>query len=154
MFDIGWPELLLVMVVALIVIGPKELPNAIRTVTMVVRKVRTAAREFQNGLDDIARESGLDDVKRQFDDIDYYDPGEALKSIAESDKDLLGLDDDPAAGNSILDPEKKPAAPAGDEASADVPEADTAEAASPASGDDATEPHDNGQRPVTGGGTS
>ncbi len=105
MFDIGWPELLLVMVIALIVIGPKELPNAIRTVMMVVRKLRGAAREFQSGLDDIARESGLDDVKRQMDDIDFYDPGEALKNIADSDSDLLGLDDDPdlPAGNSILD---------------------------------------------------
>ncbi len=107
MFDIGWPELLLVMVIALIVIGPKELPNAIRTVMMVVRKLRGAAREFQSGLDDIARESGLDDVKRQMDDIDFYDPGEALKSIAESDSDLLGLDKDPdlPSGNSILDAE-------------------------------------------------
>lgn len=109
MFDIGWPELLLVMVIALMVIGPKELPNAIRTVMSVVRKLRMAAREFQSGLDDIARESGMDDIKRQMDDIEYYDPGEALKSIADSDKDLLGLDDDPDlpkgdnAGNSILD---------------------------------------------------
>ena len=75
----------------------------------VVRKLRGAAREFQSGLDDIARESGLDDVKRQMDDIDFYDPGEALKSIADSDKDLLGLDDNgdlppgDSAGNSILD---------------------------------------------------
>ena len=106
MFDIGWPELLLVMVIALIVIGPKELPNAIRTVMSVVRQVRRAAREFQSGLDDIAREAGVDDIKRQMDEIEYYDPGEALKSIADSDKDLLGLDDDPdtASGNSIFDP--------------------------------------------------
>lgn len=106
MFDIGWPELMLVMVIALLVVGPKELPNAIRTVMSVVRKLRSAAREFQSGLDDIARESGVDDIKRQIDDIEYYDPGEALKSIADSDKDLLGLDDDPdtASGNSIFDP--------------------------------------------------
>tara|TARA_R110002110_G_scaffold260260_1_gene475959 strand:- start:145010 stop:145561 length:552 start_codon:yes stop_codon:yes gene_type:complete len=106
MFDIGWPELFLVMVIALIVIGPKELPNAIRTVMSIVRKLRATAREFQSGLDDIARETGLDDVKRQMDDLDFYDPGEALKSIAEPDKDLLGIDDDPdlpPAGNSILD---------------------------------------------------
>ena len=106
MFDIGWPELLLVMVIALIVIGPKELPNAIRTVMSVMRQVRRAAREFQSGLDDIAREAGVDDIKRQMDEIEYYDPGEALKSIADSDKDLLGLDDDPdtGGGNSIFDP--------------------------------------------------
>ena len=44
MFDLGWPELMLIMVVALVVIGPKELPNAIRMVMGVVRKVRSAAR--------------------------------------------------------------------------------------------------------------
>lgn len=106
MFDIGWPELMLVMGIALMVIGPKELPNAIRTVMSVVRKLRMTAREFQSSLDDIARESGMDDVKRQIEDIEYYDPGEALKSIADSDKDLLGLDDglDSPSSNSIFDP--------------------------------------------------
>lgn len=110
MFDLGWPELMLIMVVALIVIGPKELPNAIRTVMGVVRKVRAAAREFQSGIDDLARESGLDNMKRDLEDnIEYYDPGEALKRISDSDKDMLGLEDDPlAAGNSILDPASKP----------------------------------------------
>ena len=107
MFDLGWPELMLIMVVALIVIGPKELPNTIRTVSAVMRKVRAAGREFQSGLDDIARESGLDDVKRQIDDLEYYDPKAALENIAESDKDLLGLDDDPDTENSILGPQSK-----------------------------------------------
>ena len=55
MFDLGWPELMLIMLVALVVIGPKELPNAIRTVMGIVRKLRGAAREFQSGLDDIAK---------------------------------------------------------------------------------------------------
>lgn len=110
MFDLGWPELMLIMVVALIVIGPKELPNAIRTVMGVVRKLRATAREFQSGIDDLARESGLDEMKRDLkDNIEYYDPGKALESIEESDKDFLGLEDDPlAAGNSILDPSMKP----------------------------------------------
>ncbi|MEH6727199.1 MAG: Sec-independent protein translocase protein TatB, partial [Hyphomicrobiales bacterium] len=85
MFDLGWPELMLIMLVALVVIGPKELPNAIRTVMGIVRKLRGAAREFQSGLDDIAKESGLDDMKRDLENnLDYYDPGEALKSIEES----------------------------------------------------------------------
>lgn len=128
MFDLGWPELMLIMVVALLVIGPKELPNAIRTVTAVMRKVRAAAREFQSGLDDIARESGLDDVKRQIDDIEYYDPKAALDNIAESDKDLLDLQDDPDAGNSILDPAGKPK-PSADDAggtSEETPNTETA----------------------------
>jgi sec-independent protein translocase protein TatB len=103
MFDLGWPELMLIMVVALIVIGPKELPNAIRTVMGIVRKLRGAAREFQSGLDDIARESGLDDVKRDLRDMDYLDPAKALGELTDSEKDPLGLDDDPIEMNSILD---------------------------------------------------
>ena len=133
MFDLGWPELMLIMVLAFVVIGPKELPNAIRMVMGVVRKVRSAAREFQSGIDDLARESGLDDMKRDLEDnLDYYDPGEALKRISESDDDMLGLEDDPlAAGNSILDPASKPETVAKNgtldtagEGSADVPDND------------------------------
>lgn len=126
MFDLGWPELMLIMVVALIVIGPKELPNAIRTVTGVIRKLRSAAREFQSGLDDIARESGLDDVKRDLNGIEQYDPGEALDAIAESDADLLNLQDDPEAVNSILDPTRQPDTTE----NPDDPETETAEIAS------------------------
>lgn len=114
MFDLGWPELMLIMVVALIVIGPKELPNAIRTVMSVVRKLRSAARDFQSGLDDIARESGLDDVKRDFEGLDYYDPGAALKNIADSESGALGLEDDPLEVNSILDHANRPEAPGED----------------------------------------
>jgi len=167
MFDIGWPELLLVMVIALIVIGPKELPNAIRTVMAVVRKLRMATREFQSGLDDIARETGLDDVKRQMDDLDFYDPGEALKSIADSDKDLLGLDDDPdlPSGNSILDtdtaytPPDDSAPPHGDAAgpfdttpAPDKPKTDTPESAPTKPAPDETS--DEETKPTTSGGAA
>lgn len=124
------------MVVALVVIGPKELPNAIRTVSAVMRKVRGAAREFQNSLDEIARESGLDDVKREFDGIEDYDPDAALKRIAESDGQTVdfGEEFDPTTGNSILDGTNKVAP------SATVPDSDSARgpttAAAPAPGDD------------------
>jgi sec-independent protein translocase protein TatB len=112
MFDIGWPELMLVMVVALVVIGPKDLPAAIRTVTTILRKMRGMAAEFQSGLDDIAREAGVDEVKRSIDDVVSYDPKAALDSIAEMDEGEFSLDDidddgddgGPAPGNSILDP--------------------------------------------------
>ena len=58
MFDIGWPELMLIMVIALVVIGPKDLPAAIRTVTTILRKVRGMASDFQSGLEEIGRHSG------------------------------------------------------------------------------------------------
>jgi len=107
MFDIGWPELLLIMVVALVVIGPKDLPAAIRTVTTILRKVRGMAADFQSGLGDIAREAGVDEFKSSIDDMVSYDPKAALDNIADMDEGEFSLDDDggPALGNSILDPE-------------------------------------------------
>ena len=107
MFDIGWPELLLVMVVALVVIGPKDLPAAIRTVTTILLKMRGMAAEFQSGLDDIAREAGVDEVKSSFEEVVSYDPKAALDNIAEMDEGEFVLDADggPDLGNSILDPE-------------------------------------------------
>jgi len=105
MFDIGWPELLLIMVVALVVIGPKDLPAAIRTVTTILRKVRGMAAEFQSGLEDFAREAGVDDIKSSIDDVVTYDPKEALDHLAEMDDGEFSFDDDePPSENSILDP--------------------------------------------------
>ena len=83
MLDIGWPELMLIAVVALIVIGPKDLPAAIRTVTTIIRKVRGMAAEFQGGLEEIARDSGIDDVKQSVEDVISYDAEAALKNIAD-----------------------------------------------------------------------
>ena len=65
MFDIGWQELFIVAVLALIVVGPKDLPRTLRTVTHYLRKARGLAREFQSGLDEVIRESELDDIKKE-----------------------------------------------------------------------------------------
>ena len=63
MLDIGSWEFLIVIVIALIVVGPKELPALVRTVSQWVRRARELAREFQGGLEDMAREAELDKVK-------------------------------------------------------------------------------------------
>ena len=65
MFDIGWQELFLIAVVALIVIGPKDLPRVMRTVMRGVRKAREMARDLQGGMDELAREADLDDLKKE-----------------------------------------------------------------------------------------
>jgi sec-independent protein translocase protein TatB len=65
MFDIGWSELMLIGIVALVVIGPKDLPGAIYGVGKWVRKARVVAREFQGHIDDMMRESELDDLRKQ-----------------------------------------------------------------------------------------
>lgn len=63
MFDIGWQELFIVAVLALIVVGPKDLPQAIRTITTWIRKARMMARDFQSGVNEMVREAELDQVK-------------------------------------------------------------------------------------------
>lgn len=64
MFDIGWSELLVIGVVALIVVGPKDLPVMFRTLGRITGKARAMAREFSRAMDDAARESGVNDISR------------------------------------------------------------------------------------------
>ncbi|MCC3304997.1 Sec-independent protein translocase protein TatB [Sneathiella sp. HT1-7] len=64
MFDIGWTEMAFVLVIAVLVIGPKDLPKAISTIGKYVRKARSMARDFQSGIDDLARETELDEIKK------------------------------------------------------------------------------------------
>ena len=66
MFDIGWDELLLVALVALIVIRPKELPAVLRSVGNWVARARNLAGDFRSHVDDMVREAGIDDMKREF----------------------------------------------------------------------------------------
>lgn len=65
MFDIGWTEMALVALVALFVVGPKELPHLLYKLAGYWKKVRGMAREFQSGIDDIIREAELDDLRKQ-----------------------------------------------------------------------------------------
>ena len=64
MFDIGWQELFILAVLAIVVIGPRDLPRAIRTVTHWIRRARVMARDLQDGLDDVVREAELEDIKK------------------------------------------------------------------------------------------
>ncbi len=69
MFDIAWSELMVVGAVALVVIGPKDLPKALRTVGEAVGKVRRMATEFQGQFNDAMREAELHDLKKQVEDV-------------------------------------------------------------------------------------
>jgi sec-independent protein translocase protein TatB len=64
-FDIGWPELMLIGVVALVVIGPKDLPAALRVAGYWVRKARSMSRELQSSFDQMIREAELDEVRQE-----------------------------------------------------------------------------------------
>ncbi|MBN8534979.1 MAG: twin-arginine translocase subunit TatB [Rhizobiales bacterium] len=69
MFDISWGEFLVVGVVALIVIGPKELPGVIRSVGRGMAKLRAMASDFRGQFDDALREAELHEVKKEFDNF-------------------------------------------------------------------------------------
>ena len=98
MFDIGWQELFILAVLAIIVIGPKDLPGAIRTIAKWIRKARSMARDLQDGLDEVVREADLDDLKKELDspgglDIakkieDAVDPTGEITKDMDLDKDL------------------------------------------------------------------
>jgi sec-independent protein translocase protein TatB len=65
MLDLSWGEILVIGAVAVIFIGPKELPGALRAAGKWIGKARMMAREFQNNVDDMIREAELDEVKKQ-----------------------------------------------------------------------------------------
>lgn len=69
MFDLAWSEIALIGVVALVVIGPKDLPEAIRGVARGIQKLRRMAAEFQTHADELVREAKLDEVRNQINEV-------------------------------------------------------------------------------------
>src|SRR3972149_12106809 len=69
MFDIGWGELVLIGMVALIAIGPKELPTVLRTMAQYMGKIRRMAAEFQGQFQEALREAEVADLKKQAGDM-------------------------------------------------------------------------------------
>jgi len=64
-FDIGWPELMLIGAVALVVIGPKDLPAALRVAGFWLRKARMLSREFQSSVEQMIRDAELDEMRQE-----------------------------------------------------------------------------------------
>lgn len=69
MLDVGWSELLLIGVVALIVVGPKDLPHLFHSLGRFTAKARSMAREFTSAMEDAARNSGIEDATKTFRDV-------------------------------------------------------------------------------------
>src|SRR6202163_3272549 len=110
MFDIGWSELVVIAVVALIAIGPKELPGVLRMVGQWMGKARKMAAEFQGQFQEAMREAEMADLKKSFDEVKeaatgfaggnimtslQKDGGEALR-IDDIDKPAISQSDTPA----------------------------------------------------------
>ncbi|MBB5572383.1 MULTISPECIES: Sec-independent protein translocase protein TatB [Rhizobium] len=79
MFDVGWSELLVIAVVALVVIGPKELPTTLRTIGKMTSRARKVAGEFRAQFDEAMREAELDDVRQTISDAQKLNPVNSLR---------------------------------------------------------------------------
>lgn len=88
MFDFAWSEIALIAAVALIAIGPKDMPVAIRTVASMVKKARRMASEFQTHVDEMVREANLDEVKDQFNSIRSFDFKDTVEKAIDPDHTL------------------------------------------------------------------
>jgi sec-independent protein translocase protein TatB len=88
MFDFAWSEIVLIGAVALIAIGPKDMPAAIRTVSGMVKKARRMAAEFQTHVDEMVREADLGDVKKAFNDIRNLDLSSAIEKHVDPDRSI------------------------------------------------------------------
>jgi sec-independent protein translocase protein TatB len=88
MFGLSWGEIGLIMAVALIAIGPKDLPVAIRTVTGLIKKARGMAAEFQGHIDEMMREANLSDVKGEIDKLRRFDFRTAAENTMDPDGSL------------------------------------------------------------------
>jgi sec-independent protein translocase protein TatB len=94
MLDLSWGEIMVVGAVALIVIGPKDLPKALRTFGNTIGKVRRMAGEFQSQFAEAVREAELDDVRKQIqgvnDSVRSLNPVENIRSELKSAVDGTG----------------------------------------------------------------
>lgn len=95
MFDIGWSEMLIIGVVALVVIGPKELPGALKTFAYWMKQARKMAREFQSGVDDMIRHAELDEAKKAVEDARRTLNKEIDKAVDPTGEMKQALSDNP-----------------------------------------------------------
>jgi len=87
MFDIGWPELLVVAIVLIVVVGPKDLPPMLRAFGRTTKKLRAMASEFRGQFDEALRVADLDDVKKTFDDARKLNPMQSIRDAVNPLKD-------------------------------------------------------------------
>jgi sec-independent protein translocase protein TatB len=108
MFDIGWSELLVIGVVAIIVVGPKDLPRLMRTFGHYAGKLRRMAAEFQRQFEEAVRDSEIDEVRKAMQD--FHDEAPKVDLRAPADQPLMVSQQAPAPG--AVAPMAPPAVPA------------------------------------------
>ncbi|TPK98099.1 twin-arginine translocase subunit TatB [Mesorhizobium sp. B2-4-12] len=121
MFEVGWTEMLVIAIVMIVVVGPKDLPNMLRTFGRTTAKLRTMAADFQKQFNEALKEAELDDVKKSVDEL------KGLSPVAEIRKQLNPFEQAAADVRAGVDAAIKPK-PAADPA---APAASTPQAAEP-----------------------
>lgn len=104
MFDIGWSELLVIAVVAIVVVGPKELPRLMRTFGHYMGKARRMASDFQRQFEEAVRDSELDEVRKAMHDV----RATAASATAAIDKPLMTPQPEPASPPPAIETETPP----------------------------------------------
>src|SRR5215207_3122067 len=95
MLDLAWSEIALIAVVALVVIGPKDLPEAVRGVARGIQKLRRMAGEFRSQADELVREANLDELRQQIHDIRNFNVRDEFEKTVDKDGSLRRSFDDP-----------------------------------------------------------
>ena len=88
MFDFAWSEMAVIVVVALVAIGPKDMPVALRAVTGWIKKARRMAAEFQTHVDEMVREANLDEVRDHINELRNFDVKGAVAATIDPDGSL------------------------------------------------------------------
>ena len=106
MFDIGWTEMLVIAIVMIVVVGPKDLPRMLRTFGKTTAKLRAMAGDFQKQFNDALKEAELDDVKKSVDELRSLNPANEIR------KQLNPFEKAAADVRAGLDSALKPSQPA------------------------------------------
>ena len=129
MFDISWSELLVIAVVAIVVIGPKDLPRVLRSLGRWSAQAKRMARDFQNQFNEALREAELDSVKKDIEDIGKIDPvADVRTEMAKTNAEIMTELNKPAAdpGAALPAAESPPLEPAPATAAEHAPESPAA----------------------------
>lgn len=109
MFDIGWSEMAVIAVIALIVIGPRELPGLLFTLGKLAAKARATLSEFQQGLADMAREAELEELRKKIDAARDLDPQREIAKAFDPTGEVEAALDQAAVDVDLIAPrEEKP----------------------------------------------
>lgn len=122
MLDIGWTEIAVILVIAILVVGPKDLPKAMRSVAKIVGKVKAMMREFQGNIDEMIKETELEEVKNQISSARHMNLDNKISETIDSDGELsksMDLSKEAADFNKSMQDSDKPAEKASDTDSKD-----------------------------------